>query len=345
MFKIKYIPTFLALACLTILSWSCSQEEADPRIQVGDSFQILSPSSGSAYELSEDQAQESLTTVSFEEADYGADVVVNYELLFDLPNGDFSNAFKVASSTTPSMDVSVLDVNNTILGMGFPAGQAAEVKAIVQASVSEAIDTLYSNEITFMISAFQVQYPFIHVPGAYQGWNPADSTTIIYSLGRNSMYDGFVYFGEQSEFKFTDGPSWDTNYGDTGVDGTLDQNGDNIQSPGSGIHRLSVDLDALTYTVLQTSWGIIGDATPGGWDADTDMSYDENAGVLSITTDLSVGEMKFRANDDWALNFGDTDANGSLEENGDNIAVAEAGNYTIELILNVPVFTYRLTKN
>jgi len=345
MFKIKYIPLFLLVSCLAMLSWSCSDEESDPRIDVGDNFQLLSPMAGSSFELTEDRAQELLTTVTYEEADYGVDVVVNYELLFDLPNGDFSNPFKVTSSNTTSMDVSVLDVNNTILGMGFPAGQPAEVKVRIRASVSEAIDTLYSNDVTLNVSAFQVQYPFIHVPGAYQGWNPADSTTIIYSLGRNAMYDGFVYFGSPSEFKFTEGPSWDNNYGDTGVDGTLDQNGDNIQSPGAGMHRLSVDLDALTYTAIETNFGIIGDATPGGWDADTDMIYDPSSGILTLTADLNVGEIKFRANDAWDLNFGDTDANGSLEEAGDNIKVEEAGNYTIDLILNVPVFTYRLTKN
>jgi hypothetical protein len=55
--------------------------------------------------------------------------------------------------------------------------------------------------------------------------------------------------------------------------------------------------------------------------------------------------MKFRANNDWAVNLGDNDANRSLEYGGANIAVAESGNYTIELNLGNAVYTYKLTKN
>jgi hypothetical protein len=63
------------------------------------------------------------------------------------------------------------------------------------------------------------------------------------------------------------------------------------------------------------------------------------------TLDLVQGEMKFRANNDWAVNLGDNDANRSLEYGGANIAVAESGNYTIELNLGSAVYTYKLTKN
>ena len=57
------------------------------------------------------------------------------------------------------------------------------------------------------------------------------------------------------------------------------------------------------------------------------------------------GEIKFRANDAWDLNFGDTNANGSLEYGGDNIKVpAGGGTFEIELILNTGDYTYKLTK-
>ena len=72
---------------------------------------------------------------------------------------------------------------------------------------------------------------------------------------------------------------------------------------------------------------------------------DPGTGIASITLDLGVGEIKFRANDDWAINFGDTDANGSLEYDGDNIQITEAGNYTVELLVNVADYTYKVTKN
>ena len=103
--------------------------------------------------------------------------------------------------------------------------------------------------------------------------------------------------------------------------------------------------DALTHTATRTNWGVLGDATPGGWDTDTDFTYDEASSTLKVTLDLNAGEIKFRANDDWAINMGDTDANGDLQYDGDNIAIGEAGNYTIELILNQARYLYKLTKN
>jgi hypothetical protein len=55
--------------------------------------------------------------------------------------------------------------------------------------------------------------------------------------------------------------------------------------------------------------------------------------------------MKFRANDDWAVNYGDGEEAGQLVRDGGNIAVEEDGNYTIVLDLNGDTFTYTVTKN
>ena len=108
---------------------------------------------------------------------------------------------------------------------------------------------------------------------------------------------------------------------------------------------MNVDINALTYTVLKTEWGLIGSATPNGWDSDQDMTYDATNDVWTITLDLVDGEIKFRANDDWGLNYGDTGGDKKLEEGGDNIPVT-AGNYTITLDLGVPpIYRYTIVKN
>jgi hypothetical protein len=59
------------------------------------------------------------------------------------------------------------------------------------------------------------------------------------------------------------------------------------------------------------------------------MSWDPVHGVFTVTLDLVAGEWKFRANDGWDYNFGGSLT--ALTVGGDNIAVAEAGNYTITL--------------
>ncbi|WP_170178400.1 SusF/SusE family outer membrane protein [Flammeovirga pectinis] len=93
-------------------------------------------------------------------------------------------------------------------------------------------------------------------------------------------------------------------------------------------------------------WGVIGDAT-GSWDADQDLLYNAETEVYSITLDLVLGNIKFRKSDDWAVNLGGTTE--ALVHDGDNIAITEAGNYTIELTVDESgdsaVGTFTMTKN
>ncbi|WP_417886130.1 SusF/SusE family outer membrane protein [Zunongwangia sp.] len=55
-----------------------------------------------------------------------------------------------------------------------------------------------------------------------------------------------------------------------------------------------------------TSIGIIGDATPTGWDADTDMTQSEFNSHIWYINDLTLtdGEFKFRENNDWDVSWG-----------------------------------------
>ncbi len=67
-------------------------------------------------------------------------------------------------------------------------------------------------------------YPLLHVPGGYQGWDPTKTSTALASPNVDGRFEGYLNFLEDNtEFKFTDGPSWDVNYGDTGADGILDR--------------------------------------------------------------------------------------------------------------------------
>jgi hypothetical protein len=149
-------------------------------------------------------------------------------------------------------------------------------------------------------------------------------------------------------YKYTVGPSWTTNYGDNGATGTLVANGDNIApTTGPGYYHLKADLSkpVKTHSFLKTTWSVIGDGTPGGWNTDTEMAYDSIARTWNVTVNLTAAFIKFRANNDWTLNYGDTGGVGKLVEGGDNIAVPVAGNYTVTLNLSGAIFRYNLKKN
>ena len=209
------------------------------------------------------------------------------------------------------------------------------------------LDNLKSR--TFVNNKSLLQYPVLYVPGEHQGWDPSDTTSIVASVNSDNNYEGYIWVpGANSGFKLTDSPNWDNGiYGDadgSGTSGTLASPGNNILAVDEGYYKLNVDMTANTYTLMKTDWGVIGDATPGGWDSDQNMTYDETEGVWSIIVEMGTGSFKFRANDDWALDYGDTGADGILNQGGDNISISEPGKYLIKIKLGAPDYTYSVEK-
>lgn len=188
------------------------------------------------------------------------------------------------------------------------------------------------------------EYPVIYVPGSYQGWDPANPETVVASVLSDGNYEGYFYFPANTEFKFADGPTWDVNYGDDGADGTLDAGGANIAVADEGMYKVNLNMNDLTYTIVKTDWGIIGSATPGAWDSDTDMIWNAETGMLEAVIDLVAGEIKFRANDGWDINLGDDGADGILEYGGANMPIAENGTYIVNLKLGAPDYTYTIER-
>ncbi|MDP2423822.1 MAG: hypothetical protein U1C46_05810 [Bacteroidales bacterium] len=133
------------------------------------------------------------------------------------------------------------------------------------------------------------------------------------------------------DFKFR-AHSWDYNYGAAAGSNKLTHDGPNIAIGVAADYYFVLDLSTPhDYTYSADRWGLIGSATPGGWGEDTNMMWDPVTKSLKLTVDLTVGDIKFRANDAWDINLGGTPS--ALTPGGDNIPIALAGNYTIHLYL------------
>lgn len=101
-----------------------------------------------------------------------------------------------------------------------------------------------------------------------------------------------------------------------------------------------MNTDDMTYTFTQfdasgaatyPTIGLIGSATPTGWDSDTDMVQSTFNPHIWYMSDVALidGEIKFRANDAWDVNWGsDTAMTGQGTMGGPNIPAAE-GTYDI----------------
>lgn len=124
-----------------------------------------------------------------------------------------------------------------------------------------------------------------------------------------------------------------------------------------GFYELVCNTNTLTWSYTLITWGIIGDATPGGWNADTEMSYDATKNVWTVTAAMvSTGSFKFRANNAWNIDFGVGPTDNKLyyadnpvyPYNGalNNLTVPTSGTYTITLDLHDPNnYNYTAVKN
>ena len=329
---------------------SCKKDETKTTINSTFGTPVLTIPGGSNI-VFQKASKDSLITYTWTAAQFGAQVVVSYNVQMDLKGNNFKNAVSLGVVINAlSLTIKVNDVNSKLLPLELDPKKPdpLPVEFRVQATINPNVDPANSVTSSQSITPYYVPiiYPLLFVPGNYQGWNAGDSNTAIASLTSNSKYEGYIWFGGNStQFKYDKGGTWDVNWGDNGADGTLDPGGANIVAGPAGYYKLNVDLIALTHTFLRTAWSVIGDATPGGWNTDTDMAYDSIAKVWTVTLDLTAANIKFRANHAWDLNYGDTKGNGSLDAGGSNIPVTVAGNYTITMNLSQPVYKYRLVKN
>lgn len=182
---------------------------------------------------------------------------------------------------------------------------------------------------------------YIWQAGNGNGWGSPASP--LYSPSGDGKYTGFMYL--DGEFKFRSGEdNWNApDWGTGGSEGTLAEQAGNL-SADAGYYKVEVDLGALTYKLTPiTTIGIVGPAQAGGWDADTDMTYNKETGAWEATVELAADEMKFRANDGWDINWGGTENN--LTQGGGNIKVATAGKYFIQLFAYCDSkATFKMTK-
>ena len=231
----------------------------------------------------------------------------------------------------------------------------------VTASVGDATDSNGSSvvsepqeiKITMVETEGEVPAPMLAVPGQYQGWNPGGAPLLAASAAGQTDFEGFIYMdineADNQGFKFVEGVDGVYKWGnpDWGKsdDGVLVIDGEsNITVDEDGLYFIQADTGAGTYSTTLMSLGLIGSATPTGWDSDTDFVYDATNNVLSLDINLTNGgEYKVRANNGWDIEFPgqfgpDSDGDGFLDTKDGNFTHEGAtGNYRVTL----DVFTSR----
>ncbi|MXV50982.1 SusF/SusE family outer membrane protein [Pedobacter sp. HMF7647] len=336
----------IALALISVSLWSCEKDETQVVADVSPAGQLTA--SATTLNLTQANQAKPAVTLAFPAATVtGYTVPVTSTIQFDVKGNNFSNPKEYVVATT-TFSPTTADFNNMLLALGIKVGEPAQID--VRLKSGAAINAMtFSNVVTLSATPYLAS-AWIYAPGAYQGWNPSTADSLV-STSSNGIYQGVINFPAGSlDFKITPEKKWDVAYGDAGA-GSLSTSGGNLNVGTAGLKLVTADMNKKTWTVEKfDSWGLIGSATAGGWDADTDMKFiNDGKNTWKLTTTLTSGDIKFRMNDAWDVNLGGS--NGTLTAGGGNIAVAEAGKYTVTLSLTydsnkkVTGGTYNLVKN
>lgn len=265
---------------------------------------------------------------------------------------DFATAFPVASIAEKVADedaynivISPADLEEAYFNNISTSPDKNEIKVRVLAKTvvgkQEAIiggPTNFAGPYTMTILP-EMRRAYLYTPGNSNGWNQVASQPL-------SCYDEIHFSGYavlDGEFKFSTEPDWNgINYGEGEEPGTLSTEGGNLSVTTGGLYWCTADLDKLEYTTYYVSTiGVIGDATPNGWNASTALTTEDNLVWKGIVT-FGAGEFKFRANDDWAVNLGGK--LNDLGQGGDNIPSPGEGTYEVTLDLGKIPYSCTLVK-
>ncbi len=178
-------------------------------------------------------------------------------------------------------------------------------------------------------------------PATPGGWD-AD-TSMVQDINDPNLWTlDILLLNGDAKFRAND--EWAINWGDTDFPiGVGLGNGPNIPVKAGQTHVTFNSSTGAYYFDYASDIGILGSATPFGWDADVNLYQDTaDADQYSISLDLLAGEAKFRLNDDWATNWGATDfPSGVGVQNGPNIPVT-AGEYAIQFNKATGAYSFTL---
>jgi len=346
----------IGLAAITFSS--CEKDEVKTILSAGSVPALQS--SAATLVLLQANATNDAVKFTYTPATFGFDAAVTYVLQISKGGTSFASATttEVGLSNISPLEKSfkVVDFNRELLKI-INYGTATPVEVRVKATVAAAAPPSYSNVVTVTATAYRdiIKYAYpsaLNIAGNFQGWDPGTAPQIVkQNNGGYNGFEGYIVFNAATpEFKMVKGDNWGAgDYGSAGA-GTLGNGGSNLTLPGggaglAGYYRIRASEATMTWSATKIiTWGLIGEFN--GWSANVAMTFNAGTGVWTITRDMPAGKFKFRANDDWGINFGDNGADFKPEYDGTDISISAAGNYTISLDLSVGGnYAYSLKKN
>ncbi len=328
------INRILALGFIVLACASCEKDAELTTLQEV-SFAAPIEATPNSIILSEDNNFQPVMTVSWLDVIYPISAPVTYTLAIDATADTFgengwANAVRIpVGSDVLSTSILGDDLNDYAAELGLAPDVEGELMVRVEAYMDRFV---YSDPVAITVTPYVQELPTgnLYIPGAYNGWDPA--TAAILPAISSGIYQGYltVSVPQGLGFKITPEQDWDEFYGlDSNGNLSLGADGD-LSFPAHGSYQITVNLNNLTYTIVPYSWGIIGPSTPGGWDADTDMSFNYIDQQWEYIGPLAAGALKFRLNNEWTTNYGTENGNNGEVQNAE-VYLDNPGAHTINL--------------
>lgn len=367
----KNIFKIFLLGIITSFIVSCEGE--DEKMILNNSSQSNISVDKTSVVLNETTANQAALNFTYINPTFTPSVVFTNAVEFAVAGTNFSpSTTQEVSMDQSSFSLTHLQLNNILAELSVAPNSAKSIEIRLKSNVN-SVTPYYSNIVTVSMTGYtpnpDLIYPKINVPGAYAGaagyqnWTPSNSPN-LFSPEKNNKYRGFIYIssvtGDNGKYKFTINEDWPGNKGDDGtLTGKLAVDGSDISAAAIGTHYIKVDWAANTYSSILANFGVIGDATPTGWNSDTDFVYNPASKTYVINSIAlnSTGVFKFRANDDWAIKFQPEASDQTLTSgtavktflssegtvtDDPSYKVSQTGNYKIELDLHNSAY-YKLT--
>jgi hypothetical protein len=326
----KIFKKFSFLISFLIVLGACDDIET---ININENANTTVSLSTNTLVLSQDIEDDEVLTISWTAPDFGFDAAPLYEVLIDIAGGNFTEPQIIPVGTDLSKLFTAGELNTKLLYLGLEPNETTNVDIKVQTSLSEFQETLsesVSLTVTPFSSILDLSTTWGIVGSAANNWG-ATPDLPFYTTNQAGVLVAYVTLTD-GEIKFRENNDWANNLGDTGNDGTLEQNGDNI-AVSAGIYKIVMNLNNLTYTIDPFTLGAVGEFSGWGASPDAPFTYDSTSDQWRLIITLPDGDMKFRLNNDWGTNYGEDNADGILDLNGGNFTMA-AGNYIFTINLN-----------
>jgi hypothetical protein len=341
--------TFKLLLATILFSglWSCEDEQDLMILTPPASFEILTPDAGTTVVLTPALQNNPALTVSWSAADYGNQTAVTYDVEISKSGNDFETFILAGNTSNTNITWSVLELNAAAGAAGLTPfieeGLDIRIKSTTGTTGSQAV---YSNVVTVLLTTYTSELPKLAVPGNHQGWNPPTAPRLAASAFGQTDYEGFVWLDGGYKFLAPDASgafNWgNTDWGDDGsFSGVLAENDETDCQATAGYYRVRANTTTLVYSTEVTVWGIVGAATPGGWDNSTALTYNPTSMKWEGTIAMTAGGYKFRANNAWTINLGGSTE--SLTYDGPDLILDVSGTYLVKLDLSNPrAYSYEL---